>query len=336
MAEDYYKILGVSRGASAEEIQKAYRDKARKYHPDVNPDDKQAREKFKQVQKAFEVLNDSKKRRLYDQFGSSYEAAEKSGFHPGAGFSGGWGPGGGQAGARGGARGGTPYEFDFSELFGGGGGGGRRGGGKGGFADFFSQFRQAPAAEPGPSKEAQWKGQDIHHDLTVPFTTSVTGGSAQITVRRQNGKTETITVKIPKGIADGKKIRLRGQGEASPYGGPVGDIILTIHVTPHPCFERRDNHLHLRLPVTLGEAAGGAKVDVPTPNGTVTLQIPPGTSSGKRLRVKGHGIPHKDGAGDLYVEVRIVLPPKLDDDAIEKLKSLDAAYTDEPREKVHW
>ena len=326
MAEDYYKILGVSRSASSEEIQKAYRDMARKYHPDVNPDDKGAREKFKQVQKAFEVLNDSKKRRLYDQYGSSYEAAAKSGFHPGSGFDGAWRTGGGGQG--------TPYEFDFSELFGG--GGGRRGGKKGGFADFFSQFRQAPAAEAGPSEKAEWKGQDLRHDLTVPFATAITGGSAQIALRRQNGKTETITVKIPKGIADGKKIRLRGQGEASSYGGPAGDIILTVHVTPHSCFERRENHLLLRLPVTLGEAAGGAKVDVPTPSGTVTLQIPPGTSSGKRLRVKGHGIPHKNGVGDLLVEIRIVLPPKLDEKAVAELKRLDAAYTDNPREKVRW
>ncbi len=324
MAEDYYGTLGVSRTASPEEIQKAYRKLARKYHPDVNPDDKKARDKFKEVQKAFEVLNDPKKRRLYDQYGDSFEAAAKSGFHPGAGAQGTWRTSGSQ---------GTPFEFDLGDLFG---AGGRTARG-GGFADFFSQFRRSPAQEtPESPQNRQWKGQDILHELTIPFTTSITGGNARITVRRQNGKTETITVKIPKGIADGKKIRLRGQGEPSAYGGPQGDIILTVRVEPHTCFERRENHLYLRLPITLGEAAAGAKVDVPTPNGTVTLQIPPGTSSGRRLRVKGHGIPHKNGVGDLLVEIRIVLPSKLDEKTVEQLKRLDTVYAGNPREKIRW
>lgn len=326
MAEDFYRILGVSRNASPEEIQKAYRGLARKYHPDVNPDDKKARDKFKEVQKAFEVLNDPKKRRLYDQYGDSYEAAAKSGFHPGAANQGTWRTTGGQ---------GAPFEFDLGDLFGSG-GRAARGGGKGGFADFFSQFRQATPQEPRRAQSRERRGEDIHHELAIPFTTSITGGSAQITVRRQDGKTETITVKIPKGIADGKRIRLRGQGEPSSYGGPQGDIILTIRVAPHSCFERKENHLYLRLPITLGEAAAGAKVDVPTPNGTVSLQIPPGTSSGRRLRVKGHGIPHKNGVGDLLVEIRIVLPPELDEKAVEQLKRLDASYKVSPREKVHW
>ena len=142
----------------------------------------------------------------------------------------------------------------------------------------------------------------------MPFNTAVTGGEAMISVQRHNGKLDTINVKIPIGIDDGQKIRLRGQGEAD-VGEQAGDILITIRVSPHPYFQRRGNRLDVRVPITLTEAVQGAKVDIPTPQGTITLSIPPGTSSGRKLRVKGHGVnPSKGKPGDLFAEVQIVLP----------------------------
>lgn len=318
MAEDYYKTLGVGRDASAADIQKAYRKLARQYHPDLNPDDKAAKSKFQQVQQAFDVLNDPSKRELYDRYGSSFESM-------GAGA----GPRGGRA-AWGGAGG---EEVDFSQIF-----GERYGGGDptGTFADIFSQFRRAGSrGQPGSS--APPRGADMTAELEIPFHTAVNGGEAQISLRRQSGQVETIAVKIPAGIDEGKKIRLRGQGESSP-GGTAGDILLTIHVAPHPWFTRRGNDLEVRVPVTLAEAAVGAKIDVPTPRGTIALSVPSGTSSGKKLRIKGHGVkPSKGDAGDLYAEIQIVLPSSLDDESIELIKKFAEHNSGaEPRRDLRW
>lgn len=324
MAEDYYKILGVSRDASAADIQKAYRKLARKYHPDLNPDDKSAKSKFQEVQRAFDVLNDSSKRELYDRYGSSFESA-------GAGAGG--GPRGGWSTWSGGPAGGE--EVDFSQLF------GERYEGQdptGSFADIFSQFRRAGGRAG--RQRAPARGADMTAELEIPFHTAVNGGEAQIQLRRQSGQVETISVKIPAGIDEGQKIRLRGQGESAP-GGTAGDILLTIHVAPHPSFTRRGNNLEVRVPVTLAEAALGAKVDVPTPRGTIALRVPPGTSSGKKLRVKGHGVtPKKGEPGDLYAEIQIVLPTPLDDECMELIKKLDEhaaqAHPQNPRRDLKW
>jgi DnaJ-class molecular chaperone len=325
MAEDYYKILGVARDASATDIQKAYRKLARKYHPDMNPDDKTAKTKFQEVQKAFEVLNDTSKRELYDRYGSSFESM-------GAGGPGG-GPHGGRAGWRPGQGG---DDIDFSQMF------GERYSGDdpaGMFGDIFTQFRRGGA---GRSRRPQppARGADLATELEIPFSTAVTGGEAQIALRRDGGKVETLTVKIPPGIDEGKKIRLRGQGEAID-GGTAGDILITIHVAPHPWFTRHGNNLDVRVPVTLAEAALGAKVDVPTPKGTISLRIPAGTSSGKKLRVKGHGVaPRGADPGDLYAEIQIVLPSPLDDECIELIRKLDEhaaqAHPQEPRRELKW
>ncbi len=326
MADDYYQLLGVSRNASQADIQKAYRELARKFHPDMNPDDKGAKKKFQKIQAAFDVLNDPRKREMYDRYGSSFEAM------------GGAGPRGRAAwrtaeGAGPGAGGSQFEDIDFSQFF------GERFGAEaesaGGLADFFNQFRRGAGTRRAPGRSR--RGSDLVHEISIPFTTSVTGGEVQITVDRQSGRLETIAVKIPPGIEEGKKIRLRGQGLAPPEGGQPGDIILTVHVEPHPFFQRRENNLIVRVPVTLAEAALGAKVDIPTPKGTVAIQVPPGTSSGTKLRVKGHGLAPKGGSpGDLLAEIQIVIPKQLDETARGLVRQLDERWQQNPRARLRW
>jgi DnaJ-class molecular chaperone len=318
MAEDYYHILGVQRGASEKEIQKAYRKLAREYHPDMNPDDAGAKAKFQRVQQAYDVLGDKKKRDLYDRYGSSYEA-----------FAGG-GPQGGPGGATWNFRTGPggAQQFDFSDLFGGGGMGG-------GVADFFSQVtggRPQRRARPGPRR-----GADLQHRVEIPFAKAVTGGEAALIVKRAGGEQQTITFKVPPGIENGKKIRLRSQGEASPNGGPAGDLLVTVHVASHPHFRRQGKNLVVTVPVSVGEAALGSRVDVPTPHGEITLSVPPATSSGKRLRVKGHGIRDGNGSpGDLLAEIQIVLPDSLDDEDQRLLKEFEDRRQLSPRADLKW
>lgn len=334
MAKDYYKTLGVRRDASQAEIQKAYRELARKYHPDLNPDDKTAKRKFQEVQAAFDVLNNPEKRELYDRYGSSFETMGPGG--PGGAYTGSsWGRS-----AGGGPAGGFRFEdVDLGDFFGERFGGGAGGPGGAGFADVFQQFRQAGARPRRGQAARPQRGADIVHELRVPFSTSITGGEAQVTIRRQSGKVETLEVKIPAGIEDGKKMRLRGQGEPAPPGGKPGDILLTIRVAPHACFQRRGNDLVVKVPVTLAEAALGAKVDVPTPKGTVSLRVPAETSSGTRLRVKGYGVAPKQDAppGDLLAEVQIVLPKELDESSREMIRKIDEQSPhQDPRAELRW
>ncbi len=324
MAEDYYKILGVNRDASPADIQKAYRKLARKYHPDLNPEDKNAKTKFQEVQRAFDVLNDPSKRELYDRYGSSFESmGAGAGPHAGGRTQWGGGPAGGE-------------EIDFSQLF------GEKVGGDptSMFGDMFSQFRRAGGRSRREAPQSAARGTDVSAELEIPFATAVLGGQAQIALRRKTGKVDNLQVKIPPGIEEGKKIRLRGQGEAGP-GGARGDIFIIVHIAPHPWFQRRGKHLEVRVPVTLAEAALGAKVDVPTPRGTISLRVPPETSSGKRLRIKGHGVAGRNGeAGDLFAEIQIVLPTPLDPESIELIKKLDAhtqtAHPQQPRRDLRW
>lgn len=320
MSKDYYKVLGIERNASQDEIKKAYRDLARKYHPDLNPDDKTAKKKFQEVQAAYDVLGDQQKRELYDRYGSSFETMG-TGARPGGPWAG--GPGGGA----------SFEDVDFSQFFGdrfGAGGGG------GGFQDIFSQFTgRAPRgrkAQSGPRR----RGSDLRHEITVPFATAIQGGEIQLSVARPTGQSETLSVKIPPGIEDGKKIRLRGQGEPAPRGGPAGDLLLTVHVAPHPYFRRNGKHLHITVPITLAEAALGAKVDIPTPQGTVTVKVPPCTSGGAKLRVKAHGVPSKDGPGDLIAEVQIAMPKELDEQARAAIERLAQQAGENPRAKLQW
>jgi DnaJ-class molecular chaperone len=329
MAEDFYKTLGVSRDASQADIQKAYRKLARKYHPDMNPDDKTAKKKFQEVQAAFDVLNDSKKREMYDRYGSSFETA--GGPQPG-----GWGPGGpaGPGGFPGGAPGGFKFEdIDLSQFV------GERFGQEipGGLGDIFSQFRRAAGGRQRKQAAQPRQGGDLHQEMQIPFATAINGGEVQIAVQRPSGQTDTISVRIPVGIEDGKKIRIRGQGEAGPRGGKPGDILLTIHLAPHPYFQRRGNHLHVKVPITLGEAVMGAKIDIPSPRGTVTLNVPACTSSGTKLRIKGLGVAPRNGTpGDLLAEMQIVIPKDLSQADREAIQKIDQQYTQSPRKDLHW
>ena len=325
MAEDHYQTLGVPKSASAEDIRKAYRELARKYHPDLHPDDDAAKEKFKKVQTAFDVLNDPSKREMYDRYGSSFEGVGAGG--PGGGWAGGGrGPFPGGGGFPGGG------EIDLESLF----------GGAGGFAEMFRGAGGASGgggrAGRGRKRAAQVAGEDLTARIVVPFKLAIEGGKTDVRLDRE-GKAETISVTIPQGLPNGARMRVRGQGLPGSGGGPVGDLLLEVGVEPHAVFRRDGDTLELTLPVSLAEAIEGAKVDVPTPWGTISLRIPAGTSGGRKLRAAGMGVRHSNGAkGDLIAEVQIMLPESADPGAIARLleAAKAAAGTSAPRAQLRW
>ena len=314
MAEDYYKLLGVSPSASTDEIQKSYRKQARKFHPDLHADKdekekKRVLQKFQQIQQAYETLSDPKKRKMYDQFGSSYEQ-----------MGGGGNPFGGGGNPFGGAGG-----IDLSSLFGGGGGGG-------GFEDMFRQMGGGGA--PGGRNQPPAKGSDVEQEITVPFAVAVKGGKHQLGISR-NGKSEKLDVSIPAGIESGKKVRLRGQGNPGP--GQPGDMLVTVKVAGHPVYARKGLNLLVDVPITILEAVQGAKIDLPTPHGTLVLTVPAGTSSGKTLRLKGMGIKTKDRSGDLLVTLQIGVPAETTEQDLATLKQLSETWTGkDSRAKIRW
>jgi curved DNA-binding protein len=291
----------------------------------MNPDDNQAKKRFQELQKAYEVLGDPEKRKMYDQFGPGFE--QMGGFR------------GGPTGAGGG---GNPFEgMDFEQVFRGGGAGGGGGGFQfeGDIGDIFKQFMGGAAAGGAGGgrrrRSAPVRGSDLEATAEIAFTTAVIGGSVDLRLDR-GGKMEVVSVKIPPGVDSGKKIRLRGQGMPG-ANGAAGDLLVTLEVLPHPHFKRHGDNLELKLPVTLAEAAFGAKIDVPTPAGTVTLKVPAGCSSGKRLRVKGQGVRRSDGgSGDLYVELHIKLPEHLDEASQELIRKLDSLHPMAPRAGLAW
>ena len=298
---DYYESLGVSKSASADEIKKAYRKFARKYHPDTAGDSPDNVKKFHEIQEAYDVLGDVEKRKNYDRFG---HAAQNTG-GPGPQY------------ARGGG-------VNFSDFFGGAGGGGRPGG-FGGMEDIFEQLRGG--GRPGRSQRRprqETKGQDITHTINIPFVDAAHGTSRDIslTITDPDGsrRTENLAVKIPAGIDNGGKIRLRGKGQPSSYG-PNGDLILTVNVNPHRLFRREGNDLYLDLPVTIAEAVFGVQIEAPTLSGQKTLvRVPAGSPSGRKLRLKERGIKTATAQGDMYLVVKIVPPLKVDDESAELLK----------------
>lgn len=289
MAEDYYKILGVERNASSDEITKAYRKLARKHHPDLNPEDKNAKQRFQEIQSAYDCLSDSDKRARYDQFGSNYEQ-----------FAGGGGPNP-HAGGHG---------FDFGDIFG------------GGQVDLGSIFGNMGG---GTRSRRTPRGSDVSAEITVPIRTMIAGGETQISLNL-NGRTDSISVKIPAGISPGKKIRLRGRGQ-SVVGGKPGDLLLTVQPESNAHYKISGLNLELRLPVTLEEAVKGGKVDVQTPSGTIALTVPPMSSSGRKLRLKGQGFRTSDGGvGDMIVELLIKLPENLSPEMVSHVADTTGAY----------
>jgi molecular chaperone DnaJ len=306
LEKDFYQILGVSKDASDAELKKTYRKLARKYHPDSNPGDAAAEAKFKEISEAYSVLSDAEQRAEYDQIRAM-------------------GAGGARVTAGGG--GGQGFEDVFGGMFGGGRGGShfsyQQSGGQG-FEDIFNMFGGGAPRGPQP-------GRDIQASTTLDFETAVRGDT--VTLQAPNGP---VKVKIPAGVSDGQKIKVRGKGEPSPNGGPAGDIILTVSVRKHPVFERDGQNLRLKLPVTFSEAALGATVEVPTLEGApVKLKVQPGTPSGRVLRVKGRGVKSSKGTGDLLAEVQVVVPSHLSDQAREALEAFrDVEPQENPREDL--
>ncbi len=309
---DLYDILGVSRSASAEEIKKAYRRLAKKYHPDVNPGNKQAEEKFKEVTAASEVLSDAKRRKLYDEFGpdslrTGFDEKKAAAYR--------------QWKKQGAPSGGMPFDFGdfehvdvgdfgsfdfgsiFGDLFGGGRGRTRR-------------VRPTPAA--GPHAQAE---------VEIDLRDAVLGAERDI---RLDGR--TLRVRIPAGVTDGSQIRLAGQGEPGAFGGPAGDLYLRVKLREHPFVRREGKDLYIDLPVTIPEAVLGAEVTLPTFEGPVRLRVPPGSQAGRQLRLRGKGLPDLRGGprGDLHAIVKIVLPEETEP-LRRAVKPLEPLYKGDPR-----
>jgi len=311
MAEDYYQVLGIDKKASADEIKKVYRKLALKWHPDKNPNNKAAEEKFKKISEAYAVLSDSEKRQKYDQFGSAdqfrQQYSQEDIFRDfdldeilrGFGFGG--GRGAGRTTFRTGRRGGTQsqgYEDPFGGLFGGMGG---------------HQYANM-----------QQKGQDAEYNLSISLEESVFGADKKISFQLEN-RIEDISVKIPPGISSGKKLRLPGKGLSGHNGGHNGDLYLNINVLPHPIYSRDGNDLYIEKTIKFTQAALGTTIDVPTLDGSAKrLKLSPGTQNNTKIRMKGYGISGIKGApkGDQFVKINIEVPKKLSDKQIKLIEQL--------------
>ncbi|MFI5340640.1 MAG: molecular chaperone DnaJ [Candidatus Methylomirabilales bacterium] len=356
---DFYNVLGVPRGASEQDIKRAYRKLARKHHPDVNPGNKSAEAKFKEISEAYEVLSDPEKRRQYDRFGQEAFAAGARGPQPGDGFGG----------------------FDFGS------------GGPGDLgdllSDFFGQREHTQASGP-------FKGEDLQYSLDINFEDAIRGLSTEVNLQKHsrcnrcggsgarpgspldtcpdcggsgrrrsrgllrtseacprcggNGKisreacpacggrgvtfgSERIAVKIPPGVDTGSRVRLQGMGEPGRNGGPPGDLYIITRVRPHPVLERKGDNLYAEVPITITEAALGTRIEVPTIDGTTTMRIPPESSSGQVFRLRGKGVPHLKGGGqgDQFVTVKIVAPRNLDARSQELLREFARLNPGDPR-----
>ena len=371
---DYYEVLGVPRKASLKDIRTAFRKLARKYHPDLNPGDKAAEEKFREIQEAYDVLSDSKKRQMYDQYGFYSDNLPPGGY-----------PGGGQSASEPGVN------FDFGGFdFGGGAGTGGTS-----FRDLFSQFfggRSGAVAEP-----EREPGADLEYQIEIDFWDAVRGAVKKISITRMDAcetchgtgavgspqtcptchgsgsiqqaagkmrfnvpctrcggtgklrtacrtcggegrvrRTEMIDVRIPAGVANGGRVRVPGKGNAGTMGARPGDLYLRVIVRPHPFFERRGNDLYAKVPVTVAEATLGAKIEVPTMDGRALVRIPPGTNSGKSLRLREKGVPNaRNGTrGDQYVEIQVVVPQPTDERVRTLMKDLEKVAPEDPRKDL--
>ena len=323
--KDYYQTLGVSKTASDKELKQAYRKLARKHHPDVNPGDKAAEGKFKEINEAYEVLGDPEKRRKYDELGANwrmYEQAQQQG--------GGW-PGGGPFGGGGGAwtinMGGGPSggyrtmsEEEMHEIF----------GNEDPFSDFFKTFfgggagQQRETGRGGRARARQQKGRDIEHEVELTLEEAFHGATRRISIK-QGGHARSVDVRIPPGVKDSSRVRAAGEGESGANGGAAGDLYLRVKLRPHAVFERDGNDLRAKVAVPVTTAVLGGEANVPTITGSVRLKIPETTQNGQIFRLKGHGMPAlgKSGErGDLYAAVEIQLPRSLGKDQKQHWEAL--------------
>lgn len=315
-----YDVLGVAPDATDQQIRKAFRDLARKFHPDRNPGDKEAEERFKEVNRASEVLLNKKKHELYDEFG---EMGLREGFDAQAYRD--WSARRSSAGA-GGAQGFTGLEDIFEQMKRGAAQGGREGGG---FADFFTgdMFTGSGRRRGRGGRPAAAQPADAVADIEIEWMEAVLGTEKELAIQSPGeDEARSLRVRIPAGVRDGGQVRLRGQ---APGGG---DIVLRVHVKQHALYRRTDDDLELTLPVTVGEAFHGAKIQVPTPYGAVQMKIPKGVRGGSRLRLKGKGVRRGDKAGDLFVDVQIVLPNS--ESAAEAIDVLEREYSESVREQL--
>jgi DnaJ-class molecular chaperone len=318
--KDYYSILGVSKTATDKEIKQAFRKLARKYHPDVNPGDKGAEAKFKEVNEANEVLSDPEKRKKYDELGANWRAYENMppGANPYAGAGGspfGFGGGGGQwtTGGTSGFR--TMSEEEVAQMFG--------GGDDSPFSDFFKTFfggmggKEEPGGARGRVRSRSRKGQDVEHPFELDLEDAIRG-SVQRLQLRHDGHARTVEVRIPAGVTEGSRVRVAGEGGHGVSGGASGDLYLRVHLKPHPVFDVKGRDVYTRARVPVTTAVLGGEVDVVTPEQkTLRLKLPAGTQSGQRFRLRGHGLPgvgKPDDRGDLYANVEVDIPKSLSEE----------------------
>jgi len=281
-ARDYYDVLGVSRKATQEEIKQAYRKLARKWHPDVNPGNKEAAEKFKEISEAYQVLSDPKKRQQYDSMGRAggFSTGDPGGFN--------------YTYTTDGFGEGATFDFDLGGLF----------------SDLFEGMRAGKRGGRRPGRPSFQKGRDIEYIMEISFEDAFKGVTPTITVNR-GGKLEKIKVKIPPGVDNGTKLKVEGKGHAGKFGGPPGDLYIITKIEPHPVFERRGDNLYVDVNITYPEAVLGGEVEVPTLEGeTVKVKIPEGTKENDTVRVEGKGMPRLRGGGrgDLIVRFHIDVP----------------------------
>ncbi|MEM6846002.1 MAG: J domain-containing protein [Bacteroidota bacterium] len=296
--KDYYKVLGVSKTATQEEIKKKYRKLAVKYHPDKNKGDKAKEEKFKAITEAYEVLKDPEKRKQYDELGENWKYYQQQGANGGYGGRG---------------RTTTQFDGDFSDLFGDG----------GGFSDFFESFFGRGSGSAQGRTSAAFKGADIQANVTISLEDAYEGGTRLINL---NGT--RLRMKLKPGIEDGQTLKIKGKGQPSIQGGPAGDLYLTVDIAKHPQFERKGNDLYVTQSVDMYTATLGGKVGIKTLKGTtINVTIPKGTDSGKALRLKGLGMPNYQNSnqtGNLFVQVKVVTPRNLTAEEEKLLKKLQA------------
>jgi curved DNA-binding protein len=318
MAEDLYAVLGVSKTADADTIKKAFRKLASQLHPDKNPGNAKAEERFKHVNHANEVLSDAKKRKLYDEFG---EDGLREGFDPEKMRAyRDWSSRQGRGRAAAGDGSGLGGSVDLEDLFGSAGAQG------GGFGDLFGDLIGRSRRQRGPAK-----GHDLESEITIDFAAALRGATLEL--HPQGQASPPVTVRIPPGADEGSRVRIGGQGGPSPSGGPRGDLVLTVHVTPHPHFRREGDDLHLDLPITIAEAYHGAKVRVPTVEGAVSLKVPKGAQSGQTVRLRGKGVTRKGKEpGDLYVHFLVQVPKQTTPEVAGLIDQLAAFQPDDPRE----